>query len=306
MQRFILVRLFHTVIALWLITVVVFVLVRFSGSPVEAMAPAEGRIEDLEVLEEYWGLNKPWPVQYFDYMGKIFRGELGDSYKWRGTSVAELIATRLPATAQLAGVALLFSIVIAVPMGVFAAIKRDSFVDGGGKGFAMIGQAVPPFWLGIIVIWIFAVKLDWLPTSGKGGISNIILPAITMGWFQVAAIMRLVRSSMLDTLDTEYVDFARVKGIPERKVIWKHCLRNAAVAPLTYFGVISAAILVGSITTETVFAWPGLGRLVLEATLSRDYGVVQAVVLLFAGMYIVGNLVVDVLYAYLDPRIRFN
>ena len=306
MQRFILVRLFHAVIALWVITVVVFILVRFSGSPVDALAPAEGRVEDLIALEEYWGLNKPLIVQYFDYMGKIFQGQLGDSYKWRGTTVAELIATRLPATAQLAGVALLISIVIAVPMGVFAAIKRDSFMDSGGKGFAMIGQAVPPFWLGIILIWILAVKLDVFPTSGKGGISHIVLPAITMGWFQVAAIMRLVRSSMLDTLDSEYVNLARVKGIPERKVIWKHCLRNASVAPLTYFGVISAAILVGSITTETVFAWPGLGRLVLEATLSRDYAVVQAVVLLFAGMYIMGNLIVDILYAYLDPRIRFN
>ncbi len=306
MQRFILVRLFHSLIALWVISVVVFALIRVTGSPVDALMPGEGTQADRLALEEYWGLNEPIIEQYLDYMGNMFRGDLGESFKWRGTSTRGLIAERLPATAQLAGLSVLISLVIAVPLGVLTARNRDGVFDRGGKGFAMLGQALPPFWLGIILIWILAVKLGWLPTSGRGGLSHIILPAITLGWFQVAAIMRLVRSSMLDVLDSEYVKLARIKGLPEWKVVWKHCLRNAAVAPLTYFGVITSALLVGSITTETVFSWPGMGQLILGAALGRDFAVVQAVVMLFAGFYIVGNLIVDILYAYLDPRIRYT
>ena len=306
MQRFIIVRCFHSLLALWIISMVVFGLIRVTGSPVDALMPGEGTQADRLALEEYWGLNEPIVTQYLKYMGKMFQGDLGDSFKWRGTTTKDLIAQRLPATAQLAGLALLISVVFSVPLGVLTAVRRDGLFDRGGKGFAMLGQALPPFWLGIILIWILAVKLNWLPTSGRGGISHIILPAITLGWFQVAAIMRLVRSSMLDVLDSEYVKMARIKGLPEWKVVWKHCLRNATIAPLTYFGVITSALLVGSITTETVFSWPGLGQLILGAALGRDFAVVQAVVLLFAGFYIVGNLLVDILYAYLDPRIRYT
>ena len=293
-------------LALWIISMVVFGLIRVTGSPVDALMPGEGTQADRLALEEYWGLNEPIVTQYIKYMGKMFQGDLGDSFKWRGTTTKQLIAERLPATAQLAGFSLLISVGVAVPLGVLTAVKRDGPFDRGGKGFAMLGQALPPFWLGIILIWILAVKLNWLPTSGRGGISHIILPAITLGWFQVAAIMRLVRSSMLDVLDSEYVKMARIKGLSERKVVWKHCLRNATIAPLTYFGVITSALLVGSITTETVFSWPGMGQLILGAALGRDFAVVQGVVLLFAGFYVVGNLLVDILYAYLDPRIRYT
>ena len=306
MRRYLLLRIAQSLVALLAISIITFGLSHLSGSPVDSMLPDDAGPEEAERLTREWGLDRPIHVQYFTFLGNALQGNLGDSLKWRGYTALEVVMERLPATIQLGGFAVLVSTIIAIPIGVLAGVYKDTPFDSAGKLVALLGQAMPNFWLGIVLIWIFAVKLDWLPTSGKGGISHIILPAITMGWFQVAAIMRLVRSSMLDTLDSEYVNFARVKGIPERKVVWKHCLRNAAVAPLTYFGVISAAILVGSITTETVFAWPGLGRLILEATLTRDYAVVQAVVLLFAGMYIVGNLVVDILYAYLDPRIRFN
>ena len=175
MQRFILVRTLHTMIVLWVVSVVVFAMIRMSGNPVHTLMPAEGTLGDRVALEEYWGLNEPIVAQYFDYMGKMFRFDLGDSFKWQGTTVQELIAERFPRTAKLAGFALLISVVVAVPLGVITAVKRDAIFDQGGKGFAMLGQALPSFWLGIILIWIFAVRLDWFPTSGTGGFSHIIL-----------------------------------------------------------------------------------------------------------------------------------
>jgi peptide/nickel transport system permease protein len=306
MQRFILVRVFHSFIALWIISVIVFSLIRISGSPADALLPEEATADQIATLEEYWGVNDPLHVQYFEYMANMFKGNFGDSFKWRGVTTRELIVQRIPATLQLAGLALLISIVVSVPLGILSAVKKDTMPDLLGKVIALLGQSLPSFWLGIILIWIFAVKLDLTPASGKGGLGNLILPAITLGWFQTAAMMRLVRSSMLEVLDSEYVKLARIKGLPEWKVTWKHCLRNAAIAPLTYFGVIGASILTGSIVVETVFDWPGLGFLALQAVRGQDYAVVQTVILLFATVYIVSALLVDILYAYLDPRIRFQ
>jgi peptide/nickel transport system permease protein len=183
---------------------------------------------------------------------------------------------------------------------------KDSPFDYAGKVLALLGQSLPPFWLGIVLMWIFAVELELVPTSGKGGVKHLILPAISIGLFNVAALMRLVRSSMLDVLDSEYVKLARIKGLAEWKVIWKHGLRNAAIAPLTYFGIILGGLLVGSITIETVFSWPGVGLLAVDAVRARDFQVVQAVVLFFAIIFILANLLVDITYAYLDPRIRYQ
>ena len=233
MQRFILVRTLHSFIALWIISVIVFSLIRISGSPADALLPEEATADQIATLEEYWGVNDPLHVQYFEYMANMFTGNFGDSFKWRGHTARELIVRRIPATLQLAGLALLISIVVAVPLGILSAVKKDTVPDFSGKIFALLGQSLPSFWLGIVLIWIFAVRLDLLPASGKGGLSNLILPAITLGWFQAAALMRLVRSSMLEVLDSEYVKLARIKGIPEWKLTWKHCLRNAAIAPLT-------------------------------------------------------------------------
>ena len=217
-----------------------------------------------------------------------------------------LVAERLPATLELAGFALLFSAILALPIGVLAAVAKGSSMDTAAKIIALLGQSLPGFWLGIVLMWVFAVMLGWLPASGRGGLQHLILPAITLGWFQVAVIMRLVRSSMLEVLDSEFVKLARVKGIPEWKVIWKHCLRNASIAPLTVFAIIAGSLLTGSVVTETVFTWPGVGLLVVDAVRSRDFQVVQAVVILFAGIFILCNLLVDILYAYLDPRIRYQ
>ena len=307
MQRFILVRTFHSLIALWVISIIVFALIRASGSPADALLDSEWMsAEQMEAMEEYWGVNDPLLDQYFSYLGKIVTGNFGESFTHQGYTVRELIANRFPNTLQLAGIAMLLSVVMAVPIGVLSALKKDTPADFGGKIVALLGQSLPSFWTGIVLIWIFAVKLGWVPTSGKGGIDHMILPGITLGWFSVAALMRLVRSSMLENLDSEYVKLARIKGIREWKVVWKHCLRNAAIAPLTYFGVFSAAILTGSIITETVFAWPGMGALILQGVRDRDYAVVQTVTLFFAFMFIGANLLVDILYAYLDPRIRYR
>ena len=265
----------------------------------------EATQEDLVALRLRLGLDKPVVVQYGIYIGNALQGDLGKSIKYPNLGAGGAVMKRLPATIYLAGVSLLLAVAIGIPLGVLSAVKRDSAFDGSAKIFALLGQSVPNFWLGLMMMWLFAVNLGWLPTSGTGGVKNFIMPAITLGSFQIAAITRLVRSAMLETLDSEYVKLARIKGIPEWKVLWKHCLRNAALTPLTYFGVIAAVTLTGSVTTETVFNWPGTGLMAFQAVLARDFELIQALVLVFSGLFIVSSIIVDILYAYLDPRIRF-
>ena len=306
MQRFIIIRLFYSLVVLFIVSLIVFALARISGDPIDTMLPFTATQHQQDLLRERWGLDKSYPEQYFVFIGNAFKGDFGDSVKWQDSTAMGLVWQRFPATLQLAGLSLLISLFVAVPIGVLSAVKKDTPFDISGKLFALLGQATPPFWLGIMLIWIFAVKMDWFPTGQKHGFSSYILPAITLGWFQVAALMRLVRSAMLEVLDTEYVKLARVKGIPEWKVIWKHCLRNAAIPPLTLFGILAAQVMTGAIVTESVFSWPGTGLLAVDAIRARDFPVVQAVVILFAGIYISMNLFIDILYAYLDPRIRFG
>jgi peptide/nickel transport system permease protein len=306
MQRFIAVRVLQSILAILVMSVIVFSLARLSGNPIDVMLPIEAEQEDYDRLTQYWGLDKPLHQQYVVFVTKAIQGDFGQSLKYQGQSAMGLVIERLPATLELAGFALLFSAILAVPIGVLAAVSKDTGWDAAAKVVALLGQSLPIFWLGIVLMWIFAVWLDWLPSSGRGGLKHLILPAITLGWFQVAAIMRLVRSSMLEVLDSEFVKLARVKGIPEWKVVWKHCLRNAGIAPLTFFAIIAGVLLTGTVVTETVFTWPGLGLLVIDAVRSRDFQVVQAVVILFAFIFILCNLLVDILYAYLDPRIRYQ
>jgi peptide/nickel transport system permease protein len=287
-------------------SVIVFGLARLSGNPLDVMLPIEAGPEDYARLEKYWGLDKPLHQQYLIFMTKAIQGDFGESLKYQGQSAMALVAERLPATLELAGVALIISALLALPIGVLAAVTKGTKWDTAAKILALLGQSLPAFWLGIVLMWIFSVMLDWLPSSGRGGLTHLILPAITLGWFQVAVIMRLVRSSMLEVLDSEFVKLARVKGIPEWKVVWKHCLRNASIAPLTVFAIIAGSLLTGSVVTETVFTWPGVGLLVVDAVRSRDFQVVQAVVIMFAFIFILCNLLVDITYAYLDPRIRYQ
>ena len=305
MQRYIVIRAGWAILALWVVSILVFGLARITGSPTDTLLSFESSDEQRELMKAYWGLDRPLPEQYVIFMGNIFKGDLGDSFKWR-QPVTNLVKERFPNTIILAVLAIAVASLIAVPMGVLSAVHRDTFFDSIGKSIALIGQSTPPFWLGLVLMWVFAVRLDLVPTSGKSDVTSFILPTLALGLFWVAALMRLIRSAMLDVLDSEYVKLARIKGLAEWKVIWKHVLRNAAIAPLTYFGIILGNLLVGSVTVETVFAWPGLGYLVFEAVIIRDYPLVQAVVLIFSVLFIAVNLLVDILYAYLDPRIRYQ
>ncbi len=306
MQAYILRRVAQGILAIFVICTVTFALARVSGDPLNVLLPEEASEEQIELIKAEWGLDKPLHMQYLQYLGKLFRGDLGEAIAWPNSTATELIMQRLPNTIKLSALALIVSGVIAFPVGVLVAIKKDTPFDYVGKLFAILGQSAPTFAVGLILMWIFAVQLNFFPTSGSGGIEYIILPAVALGYYNVAALMRLTRSSMLEVLDTEYVKLARIKGVPEWKVVWKHCFRNALIVPLTYFGLIGAVLITGSVVIETVFAWPGLGHLVIKAILFRDYVVVQAVVLLFATAFVIINIMVDVLYAYIDPRIRYT
>ena len=306
MQRYIIRRIGHAVLALLAISIIIFSLTRITGDPVDVLLPEDADVEDIARARELWGLDKPLHEQYIKYMGNLLRGNMGESIKWPGQDSFDLIIQRMPATLQLSGFSLLLAALMALPIGVMVAVKKDTGWDYAGKIFALLGQSMPSFWLGLMLMWIFAVHLEWFPPSGRGTFMHMLLPGFALGYLPIAAVMRLTRSSMLEVLDTEYVKLARIKGVSERKVIWKHCLRNAAIAPLTYFGLILGGSITGSVVIETVFDWPGVGLLAIRALGSRDFTVVQSVVLFFAVIYIVCNLMVDILYAYLDPRIRYN
>ncbi len=306
MQRYLAIRIFHSFLTLIVVSFLVFGMGRISGNVLDVLLPDDATPADFERLTKRWGLDKPIPVQYWIFIRNAAQGDFGDSLTKAGRTSMGLVIERLPATIQLAAFSLAISTLLAIPIGVLSAVKRDSPFDFFGKIIALLGQSVPSFWLGLMMMWVFAVQLGWLPSSGKGGIEHLVMPAIALGLFQVAAVMRLLRSSMLDVLDSEYVKLARIKGLPEWKVIWKHCLRNAAIAPLTYYGVIAGSLLTGSVITEQVFQWPGTGLLAIEAVRNRDYPVMQSVVIVFAGIFVLCNLIVDILYAYLDPQIRYE
>jgi peptide/nickel transport system permease protein len=306
MQRYIVIRILQSIIALLVLTVIVFSLARIAGDPLDVLLPLEATVEDAERVRAAWGLDRPLYIQYFKFLGNAITGDFGESIKHRDQQAIDLVFDRLPNTAMLAGLALVVATAIAIPIGVLSAVKKDTVFDYIGKLIALTGQSLPAFWLGLVLMWIFAVKLGLVPTSGKSGIDSFILPTIAIGWFQVAALMRLVRSSMLDVLDSEYVKLARIKGLPEHKVVWKHCLRNAAIAPFTYFALILGSLMVGSVSIEFVFAWPGVGLLAVDSTIARDFPVIQAVVIVFCVVYITANLLVDIGYAYVDPRIRYS
>ncbi len=306
MQRYIAIRVLQSIIALLVLTVIVFSLARIAGDPLDVLLPLEATVEDAERVRAAWGLDRPLYIQYFKFLGNAVTGDFGESIKHRDQQAIDLVFDRLPNTAMLAGLALVVATAVAIPIGVLSAVKKDTVFDYVGKLIALTGQSLPAFWLGLVLMWIFAVKLGLVPTSGKSGIDSFILPTIAIGWFQVAALMRLVRSSMLDVLDSEYVKLARIKGLPEHKVVWKHCLRNAAIAPFTYFALILGSLMVGSVSIEFVFAWPGVGLLAVDSTIARDFPVIQAVVIVFCVVYITANLLVDIGYAYVDPRIRYT
>lgn len=304
MLKFLLRRLGQSLIALAVISVLVFALSQLTGNPADALLPMDASPEQREDIIRHWGLDRPVHEQYIAFVTNALKGDFGESMKWRGQPALDVVLQHLPATLQLGGLAVLITIVASIPLGVTAARYRGTWIDKSTNMFALFGQALPPFWLGLILIWVFAVWLGWLPTSGYGGLSHMVLPAFAMAWFQIAALSRLTRSAMIDVLDTEYIKLARIKGLSGNAIVWKHALRNASIVPLTFFGVLAGSILQGSIVIETVFAWPGTGWLAIEAIKGRDFPVIQLTVLLFAILYLILNFVIDVLYAIIDPRIR--
>jgi len=305
-QRYILSRIAQGLVALLLLTVVVFVITRLSGDPVMLMLGVNYTPEDYAILSHYLGLDKPLPMQYLTFLNNVLHGDLGYTLHAR-MPVIDIILSRLPATIKLGSMVLLVGIVLGVPIGVLAAVKRGSWLDGVARTLALVGQSVPSFWLGIILIGVFSVGLGWLPIAGMGGPLHYVLPTACLGLFVLAAVMRLTRSSMLEVLDSDYIRMARIKGVSERLVVWKHALRNSLIPVVTYIGLlVVAALLAGSVVVEAVFAWPGTGLLAYQAVSTRDFPLIQGLVLIFSAAFIIVNLLVDLLYAYLDPRIRYQ
>lgn len=305
MQRYIIGRFVQSLVALLGITLLIFTLTRLSGDPVTLMLGNVVTEEDIAHMRTLLGLDKPLYQQYFIWLGNAIHGDFGRSLIYRQPAFS-LVIHRFPATLQLSLVAMAISVGVAIPVGVLSAVRRDGLFDRFGKVVALLGQSVPGFWTGLMLILLLAVTLRLLPAGGREQPLSIVLPAITLGVFPMAAIMRLTRSSLLDVLDTEYIKMARIKGAPEYTVIFKHALKNAAIPVVTLMGLQMAGFLGGSVVTETVFAWPGVGKLAVDAVFSRDFQVVQAAVFMVAVVFLAVNLLVDLLYAYLDPRIRYR
>ena len=260
--------------------------------------------EDWERMGEVLGLDRPYYQQYLIFLRGAVQGDLGQSVK-EGRPVTDVILERLPATLYLGLTAFVISLLVGIPMGILSSIKRGSLLDQIGKIIAMFGQSAPPFWLGIMLIIFFALAWEILPPYGWDDWNSIILPAVTLGWYYAAANLRLVRSAMLDVLDSEYIKLARAKGVPFWGVVLRHAFRNALIPPLTFAGVTLGALVTGSLVVETVFAWPGLGKLAIDALFAFDYPLLQGVVIVFTLLYVLAAFSVDVLYAYIDPRIRY-
>lgn len=298
-------RLGHAVIVLIGVTLAVFLITRMTGDPVRLMAPLDATEADIALLRTQLGFNRPLYVQFIDYVKGALILDFGDSLRHREPAMM-LIFDRMPSTIQLSMVALVLSILIAIPAGVVGAVKPGSIADAFGTLLALLGQSMPVYWLGILLIIIFAVGFKWLPAGGKAGWESFILPAVTLAAYTSASIMRLLRSSMLEVLTLDFIRTARAKGISERKVLYKHALRNALVPVVTVIGLQLGGLLSGSVITESIYAWPGVGKFIVQAIYNRDFYVVQAGVFLFALIIVAINLITDVLYAVLDPRIRYS
>jgi peptide/nickel transport system permease protein len=305
MQLYILRRISQSVLTLLVLSVLIFIVCRLTGDPVLLMLPDDASPEDVAQLRVALGLDKPLPVQYWLFLSSTVRGDFGRSIKGQ-VPVLDLIEERLPNSLKLAIVSLLITVVLAFPLGVAAAVKKGTSIDTLANLIAVLGQSLPQFWVGIVLIQIFAVHLRWLPVAGTGSVWHYILPGFTLGWFLVAGITRLLRSSMLDVLDSEFVKLARIKGVSGWSVVWKHALKNAVMPVLTFGAIYLAILITGAILVETVFAWPGIGQLIYQGIVYRDFPVIQAVVLLTAVIVVTVNFVVDISYAYLDPRIRLH
>lgn len=306
MARYALIGIARGALTLLAVSVIVFLLARLTGNPLDVLAPVDMSREDQAALSAKWGLDGPLYEQYLTFLQNAMRGDFGPSFKFPDETAGSVIMERLPRSIELGAVGLVLTVVIGVPLGILSAVKRGSWLDRVAKSLALFGQSVPEFWLAIMLIWVFAVTLGWLPTSGRSDWTSYLMPSLVMSLFGIAALLRLFRSSMLETLGSEYVKLARLKGLSKTRVIWKHALKPGAAAPLTFFGSVVVRMLTGATVVEIVFSWPGAGLLAYEAANARDFPVVQALALFTAAVIVVMNLVVDLLYALLDPRVRLG
>src|SRR5215467_11919593 len=302
MRVYVLSRLAQAALVVFLSLTAVFGLVRLTGDPVLLFMPTDIQAKDVEEFRQRLGFNDPLTVQYGRFLGRAVRGDFGESLRYKRAALS-LVLERLPATLLLAAVAVGLTLVVAVPLGVISAVRRGTLVDHLGTLAAVLGQAVPGFWLGLMLIYVFSVQLRWLPTGGTGGLAHLAMPATVLAAFFAARIARLTRSTVLEALGEDYVLTARAKGLGASRVIGKHALRNAAIPVLTLAGLEIGQLLGGAVIAETIFAWPGLGRLTVQALLNRDFPVVLAAVFVTSVTYTLINLLVDLTYGWLDPRV---
>jgi peptide/nickel transport system permease protein len=305
MKRFIVRRVGYALLSLVVLSATFFVFIRLTGDPSVLLVEPGASKADIEAVRTDLGLDRPLLVQYGLFVKGLLRADFGRSFYYR-TPVLELYLERLPNSLLLALVAMAFSLAIGIPSGILAAVRVNSWWDGVGKIFALLGLSMPSFWVGLLLILFFSVYLGWLPSSGSGTPWHVLMPAFALGWYFAAAHMRLTRSSMLEVLGSEYIKLARLKGLPEALVICKHAFKNALIPVFTLAGVNLVVMVNAAVIIEVIFAWPGIGRLLYEGIFQRDFPLVQGVVIM-AGFMIVGiNLVVDILYAFIDPRIRLT
>jgi len=305
MRTFLLRRLLQSLVVLFGVSFVVFAILYLTGDPALVLLPPDASAADVVRFREVMGFNDPFLVQYGRFLKGALHGDFGQSVR-HGEPAFGLVVERMPATFELSGAALLIALCLAIPAGILSAVRRNSILDYISTVVALLGQSMPTFWLGIMLILLFSVHFNLLPSSGRGGWENMVLPAVTLGLFTTARITRLTRSGMLEVLNQDYIRTARAKGVANRPVVWKHALKNAAIPIVTIVGIELGTLLGGSVITETIFAWPGVGRLSVQAIYNRDYPVVQAAVFTLSATFVLVNLIVDVLYTYLDPRIRLS
>ncbi len=306
MRRYVLQRLGQSAVTLLGVSVLVFVILRvLPGDPARMLLPDGAPESAVTELNRQLGLREPFIVQYGLFLKSVARGDFGQSFQYRAPAL-RVVLERLPATIQLTLAAMLITIVAGVSLGIFTAVRRGTRYDVAGTIVAVLGQSLPNFWLGIMLILLFGVALRWLPTSGFSGWTSLVLPAITLAAFPMALVARLTRSSMLEILHRDYIRTGRAKGLAEGNVVFRHALRNAAIPVLTVIGLQIGALLGGAVITESVFAWPGMGKLIVDAIFFRDFPVVQTVLILSATVFVVINLAVDLLYTVIDPRIRYS
>jgi ABC-type dipeptide/oligopeptide/nickel transport system permease component len=305
MLRFMIRRTIYAVITLLILSLTIFCVFRLTGDPVTMLAEPGARAEDLARVRTAWGLDRPLPVQYFAFVRNVVTGRLGLSFNYE-MPVSTLYFQRLPNSLELAFAATLISFLIGIPAGIISAVRVNTWWDSLGKGIALLGLSIPGFWLGLVMILVFSVWLQWLPTSGQGGWRNLIMPAVALGWYFAASLLRLTRSSMLEVLRSEYIKLARLKGLPGYAVIAVHAFKNALIPVLTLAGVNLVVMLNAAVIIEVIFAWPGIGRLLFEGIFQRDFPLVQGIVMEAGMMIVLINLIVDILYAYIDPRIRLT